>query len=98
MIILKILNGSLILLHSTSIRKVLMVPQGWGIVGWNVVILLEVIASIPINKLCFLNLIGTFMSKSLISSTFLPNTFHHPYFIIGMTSSFFVVHPVHDCI
>ena len=77
MIILKILNWPLTLLHSTYIRKVLMVSQGWDIVGWKVFVWLEVIASIPINKLSFLNLIGTFMSKSLISDTFLPSTFHH---------------------
>ena len=50
---------ALTLLHSTSIRKVVMVPQDWGIMGWKVVFWLEVISSIPINKMTLLNLIGT---------------------------------------
>ena len=38
------MSWSWTLLHSTSIRKVLMVLQGWGVVGWKVVLWLEVIA------------------------------------------------------
>ena len=94
-ILLEIMHWSL--LHSTFIRKVFMVPQGWCVGGWKVVVWLEVLASVPINKLSFLNLIGTLMSKSLISITFLPSTFHHSYSITEITSSFLVVHHVHRC-
>ena len=97
-ILLEILQWSWTLLHSTSIRKNFMVPQGWCVVFWKVVVWLDVVASIPINKLSFLYLIETFMRKSVISRTFLPSTFLYSYFIIAITSSFFIVHPVHDCI
>ena len=46
--ILKILSWSWTLLHSTSMRKVLMVSQGRCVMGWEVVVGLEVIASVTI--------------------------------------------------
>ena len=97
-ILLEILHWSLTLLHSTSITEIIMVPQGWGIVGWKAVVWLKVVASIPINKLSFFNLIGTFTSKSLISSTFLLSTVHRSHFIIGIPSFILGVHPVHKSI
>ena len=83
-ILLEILHRSL--RNSISIREILMVPQGWGIVGWKVIVWLEVVAYIPTNKLGFFNLKRAFMSKPLLNSTFLPNTFHQFQFIIGIPS------------
>ena len=57
---------------------------------------LKVIASIKVPG--FLHLLRTFMGKSLISNTFMLSTFHNSHFITGMTSSFLVVHPIHNCI
>ena len=58
------LNWSWTLLHSTSIGQVCMIPQGKCVMGWEVVVGLEVVTPIPIQLLNFLNLVWTFMSKS----------------------------------
>ena len=57
-----VLHWSLILLHSTSIRQVLMVSKGWCVMGWEVVVGLKVVAPISLNILSFFILIRTFMS------------------------------------
>ena len=44
-----------------------MVSQYWCVVGWKVGVGLKVVAPVAIDKLSFLHLIGTLMSKSLIS-------------------------------
>ena len=68
-------------MHSTSIGQIFMVPQGWCTVGWEVVVRFEVITPISINILIFVNLVWTFMSKSLFSNIFLLNTFHNSHLI-----------------
>ena len=59
-ILLIVLSWSLTLMISTSIRKVLMVPKSWCVVGWYVVVGFEVVNSIPIQVLDFFNLVCTF--------------------------------------
>ena len=53
----------------------------WCVVGYKVIVGLEVIASTAIHILSFLNLIGTFMSKSLISYAILFTSFHSSHFM-----------------
>ena len=43
-----------------------MASQCWCVVGWNVGVGLKVVAPVAIDKLSFLHLIGTLMSKSFI--------------------------------
>ena len=70
-LLLKVLHWSWTLLRTTSIRKILMVSQSRCVVGWKVVVGLEIVASTAIHILSFLHLIGTLMSQSLISYAFL---------------------------
>ena len=80
-LLLEILYWSWTLLHSTSIRKILMVSQGRCVVGWKAVIGLEVVAYVSIHLPSFLNLIGTLMSKSLIIYAFMLTFFHSSHFM-----------------
>ena len=61
MVLLQILSKSLILLCPFSIWEVLMVPEYWCIVSRQVEVGLESVASIGIEVLCLLNLVGTLM-------------------------------------
>ena len=70
-----------ILLSPTSIGKFFMVSQCRSVVGWKVVVGFEIIASIATHKLSLLHLIGTLMSKSLISHVFLLASFFYSHSI-----------------
>ena len=58
---LKILPKSLTLLCSSSIREILMVPECWCVMSYQVEVGLKIVTSISIKILCLLNLIGTLM-------------------------------------
>ena len=58
---LKILPRSLTLLCSSSIREILMVPECWCVMSYQVEVGLKIVTSISIKILCLLNLIGTLM-------------------------------------
>ena len=59
--LLKILPKSLTLMCSSSIREILMVPECWCVMSWQVEVGLKVVTSMCIEILCLLNLIGSLM-------------------------------------
>ena len=72
---MKILHWSWTMLHSTSIGKIFMVSQCRSVVGWKVVVGLEIVAYVATHKLSLLHLIGTLMTKSFISHAFMLTAF-----------------------
>ena len=74
-LLLIVLSSSRTLLNSTSIGKIFMVSQCMSVVGWKVVVGLEIVASISTHKLSLFHLIGTLLRKSLISHAFMLSFF-----------------------
>ena len=93
---MKILHWSWTMLHSTSIGKFFMVSQCRSVMGWKVVVGLEIVAFVATYKLSILHLIGTLMIKSLISHAFLLTSFFYSHCICCMASPFLSAHLTHQ--
>ena len=64
-----------------------MVSQCWCVVGWKVGDGLKIVALVAIDKLSFLHLIRTLMSKSLTSYAFFSHLL--PLFLLDGLTGFF---------
>ena len=90
-----VLSMSRVLLCST-IRKALVVPQCWSVVCWQVGVRLEVVNSLLIHILCFLNSVGLFFLIPL--STISPSFSHCSNFICSVHPFLIATQLVHYCI
>ena len=63
--LLKVLPMSWDVLCSSTIREILMVPECWGIMGWQVGVLLEMICSLLVQVVGLLHFIGNLINAPL---------------------------------